>query len=421
MASEALLSVSEAVKRLLAEFQPLDSEAVGLEVALGRVLAEPITAPLDLPPFANSSMDGYAVHAADIAGAGPDSPAALTVTADIPAGSRPSDDPLPAGAAARIMTGAPMPPGADAIVPIEATDDSRSVGGAPPPATVSILKAVAPGANVRLPGEDARAGEVALAAGHVVRPASVGLIAALGLQQARVVRQPRVAVLSTGDELVEPGQPLGPGQIRDSNSHALAALVQAYGGQAIRLGRAADQVEAVRQRLAEARDAGADLILSSAGVSVGAFDVVRRALALDGRLEFWRVNMRPGKPVAFGRVHGIPFMGLPGNPVSAIVTFEVFARPAILKMGGRTHLDKAQLPVRLAEAVVSDGRESYLRAVVQRYDGGYTARLTGSQGSNLITSLTRANALLVVPAGVRQAPAGATLTAWMLDWPDEMI
>jgi molybdopterin molybdotransferase len=228
-----------------------------------------------------------------------------------------------------------------------------------------------------------------------------------------------VAVLSTGDELVEPGQPLGPGQIHDSNSYTLAALVRTHGGQATRLGWAPDRVEAVRQRLREAREGGADLILSSAGVSVGAFDVVRRALTEDGRLEFWRVNMRPGKPVAFGRAHGIPFIGLPGNPVSAAVTFEVFARPAILKMSGRTVLDKPTLQVQLEEPVTSDGRESYLRAVVRHSAAGYTARLTGSQGSNLITSLTRANALLVVPAGVRQAPAGTTLTAWKLDWPEE--
>ena len=421
MVSEALLSVSEALERLLTEFRPLESEAVAIEDALGRILAEPVAASLDLPPFANSSMDGYAVHAADVASAGPGSPVALRVIGDIPAGARPSATPLPMGAAARIMTGAPMPPGADAIVPIEATDDSRSSGGAPPPPVVGILAGVRPGANVRLPGEDARAGDLALPAGQLIRPAAIGLMAALGVAQVSVVCRPRVAILSTGDELAEPGQPLEPGQIRDSNSYALAGLVSAYGGRPIRLGRTPDRLDSVRQRLRAARESGADLIISSAGVSVGAFDVVRRALMEDGSLEFWRVNVRPGKPIAFGRVHGVPFLGLPGNPVSAIVTFEVFARPAILKMGGHTALDKPAVQVRLDEALTSDGRESYLRAVVRRDASGYSARLTGGQGSNLITSLTRANALLVIPSGVRQVAAGTALTAWMLDWPEEVF
>jgi molybdopterin molybdotransferase len=421
-ASEGLLSVSQALERLLAEFQPLESEAVALEEALGRVLAEPLTAPLDLPPFANSSMDGYAVHAADVAGARPETPAALPVVADIPAGAPLPAAPVPAGAAARIMTGAPVPPGVDAIVPIEATDDAQSSGGAPPPAAVRILKAYSPGANVRLAGEDVRAGELVLAAGQVIRPAEVGLLAALGMSRVPVVRRPRVVVLSTGDELVDLGQPLGPGQIHDSNSHTLAALVVAYGGQPLRVGRVPDQLEVMRRRLREAVAAGADLILSSAGVSVGAFDVVKRALEQDGTLGFWRVNMRPGKPVAFGRVQGVPFMGLPGNPVSAAVTFEIFVRPAVLKMAGRAALAKPQVRARLDQAIASDGRESYLRAVVRpEAGGGYAARLTGAQGSNLISSLTRANALLVIPAGQKQVAAGETVTAWMLDWPEEVF
>ncbi len=419
--SKGLLSVAEALERLLAEFQTLESEAVDLQHALGRVLAEPLTAPLDLPPFANSSMDGYAVHAADVAHAGPQTPATLPVVADIPAGASLPETPLPAGAAARIMTGAPVPPGADAVIPIEATDDARSSGGAPPPAQVRILKAAKPGANVRLPGEDTRTGDPALPAGRVIRPAEIGLLAALGFSRVPVLAQPRVAVLSTGDELVDPGQPLGPGQIHDSNSYTLAALVTHYGGLPLRYGRVPDQLDVMRQRLRDAVDAGAHLILSSAGVSVGAFDVVKRALEQDGSLGFWRVNMRPGKPVAFGRVHGVPFMGLPGNPVSAVVTFEIFARPAILKMGGRPRLAKPHVQARLEQAVSSDGRESYLRAIVRPDNGGYAARLSGGQGSNIITALTNANALLVVPAGRTQVAAGETLTAWMLDWPEDVF
>jgi molybdopterin molybdotransferase len=319
------------------------------------------------------------------------------------------------------MTGAPLPPGADAIVPIEATDDTRSSNGAPPPAQICILRSARPGAHVRLPGEDVHAGETVLAAGRVIRPAEVGLLAAIGCGTVAVVRQPRIAIFSTGDELVGLDQPLDPGQIRDSNSYALAALITLYGGRPIRLGVAPDRLAAVRQRLRQASDAGADLIVSSAGVSVGAFDVVRNAVEADGRLDFWRVRMRPGKPMAFGRVLGRPFLGLPGNPVSAIVAFEIFARPAILKMGGRSSLNKPQVPVRLAEAADSDGRESYLRAIVERDGTGYVARLTGGQGSNVITSLTRANALVIVPAGARHVPAGETLTAWMLDWPEAVF
>lgn len=419
--SDGLLSVRDALERLVAEFRPLESEVISLDESLGRVLAAPLIAPLDLPPFANSGMDGYAVRSADVASAQPESPVTLPITADIPAGARPPAATLRPGSAARIMTGAPLPPGADAIVPIESTDDARSSDGAPPPARVRILRSARPGAHVRLRGEDVRAGDTVLPAGRVIRPAEVGLLAAIGCSTVAVVRQPRIAIFSTGDELAGLDQPLGPGQIRDSNSHALAALITAYGGRPIRLGVAPDRLEAVRQRLRQASHADADMIVSSAGVSVGAFDVVRSAVEADGRLNFWRIRMRPGKPMAFGRVLDIPFLGLPGNPVSAIVAFEIFARPAILKMGGRSSLNKPQVPVRLADAVDSDGRESYLRAIVERDGSGYVARLTGGQGSNLITSLTRANALVIVPAGARHVPAGETLAAWMLDWPEEVF
>ncbi|MBI3360339.1 MAG: molybdopterin molybdotransferase MoeA [Chloroflexi bacterium] len=419
--SDGLLSVGDALERLLAEFRPLESEVIHADLALGRVLAKAIVALIDLPPFANSSMDGYAVRAADVAAASSEAPVTLTVTADIPAGARPPAIALAPGSAARIMTGAPLPPGVDAVIPIEATDDARSSAGAPPPAKVRILNPVALGANVRLPGEDVRAGVEVLPAGHVVRPAEMAMLASLGRNEVAVIRKPRVAILSTGDELVEIAEPLAPGKIRDSNSYALAALVQTYGGTPIRVGIAPDRVAAVRERLGAALAQSADLILSSAGVSVGAFDVVKTVVQSEGSLDFWRVRMRPGKPLAFGQVRGVPFLGLPGNPVSAMVTFEIFARPAILKMSGRSSLAKPQVPARLLEEVSSDGRESYLRAVVQREGAVYTARLTGGQGSNLITSLTRANALVIVPAGVTRVRAGETLMAWMLHWPEQVF
>jgi len=421
MTPTGLLGVSDALERLLGEFRPLESEVIPVDEALGRVLAEPLIAPLDLPPFANSSMDGYAVRTADVAGAGPGSPVTLNVAVDIPAGARPPSVTLRPGLAARIMTGAPLPPGADAVVPIEATDDAGGASGAPPPLEVRILHPAPAGAHVRQPGEDIRAGDTALPAGRAIRAVEVGLLAALGRREVAVVRQPRVAILSTGDELAGADQPLGPGQIRDSNSYALAALITTYGGRPLRLGTAPDRLKAVRARLREAVAAGADLIVSSAGVSVGAYDVVRQAVEAEGQIGFWRIRMRPGKPMAFGRVKSVPFLGLPGNPVSAVVTFEIFARPAILKMGGRAALKKPQVAVRLSEEVDSDGRESYLRALVERDGAHYVARLTGGQGSNLITSLTRANALVIVPAGVTHVAAGETLTAWMLDWPEHLI
>jgi molybdopterin molybdotransferase len=412
-----MLSVSEALTRILADFQTLDSEALPSESAVGRVLAETIRASLDLPPFPNSSMDGYAVRAADVRAATTQSPATLVVIGDVPAGVLPTLKVKP-GAAARIMTGAHLPDGADAVVPIEATDDQRSSLGGPAPASVRIMKSVDAGAYVRQVGEDVRAGEVVLSPGTVLRPYDLGVLAALGRAEARVVRRPRAAVLSTGNELVDVDQLPGPGQIRNVNSYTLAALVRKYGGEPVVLGTAPDDLDAVSQKLRSAVEQGVDIILSSAGVSVGAYDVVKSAVERDGMLEFWKVNMRPGKPLAYGRVGGVPFFGLPGNPVSAIVGFEIFVRPAILKLGGHVRLDKPAVQAVLSEPFYSDGRESYLRAIVTRQDGVYTARSAGGQGSNIISALTRSNAFVVMAEGLTEAPAGSTLNAWMLDWPE---
>lgn len=416
--SEPLLSVAEARARLLSHFDVLDAQPVLLEEAPGRVLAEDIVAAENIPPFANSSMDGYAVRAADVAGVRGDCPVALPVRGDIPAGAALPVPALPPGAAARIMTGAPLPPGADAVVPVELTDDPRRGSGGPPPSEVRVRKAVHPGENVRVEGEDLRAGALALAAGCVIRPQEVGVLAALGRKAARVVRRPVVAVLSTGDELLGVDESITPGKIRDVNGQTLPALIARYGGATLHLGIAKDNAEEVRRRMDRAVSARADMILSSAGVSVGAFDIVREVVERNGRLEFWRVNMRPGKPVTFGNYRGVPFLGLPGNPVSAMVSFEVFARPAVLKMSGHVRLDKPAVAVRLAERWTSDGRESYLRAVVRREGEEYVARDAGGQGSAMMSTLTRANALVIIPAGMTIAEKGSRLSAWMLDWPE---
>lgn len=418
--SKLMLSVSEALTRVLSNFQPLDPETVTIYSAVGRVLARPVHATLNLPPFPNSSMDGYAVRAADTRSASDRSPVTLTIVGDVPAGVKPTLMVGP-GTAVRVMTGAHLPDGADSVVPIEDTGVTRSVVNGPPPPQIEIHRVVDRGAYVRVVGEDVRAGDVVMAPGKKVRAYDVGVLAAFGLTEAPVVRRPKVAVLSTGDELVEIDRTPGPGQIRDSNSYSLAALVDKYGGEPFRLGVARDRVEAVTEKLRAAVDGKADLIVSSAGVSVGAYDVVRAAVEADGALDFWKVRMRPGKPVAFGNFRGVPFFGLPGNPVSAIVSFELFVRPAIQVMSGLQNVRKPTIEVVLNEAVQSDGRESYLRAVVTKGGDRYIAHSAGGQGSNILSALVNANALVIVPEGAMAVPAGSVVKAWMLDWPEEIF
>lgn len=407
------MSVDEALERILASVWRLPGEAVAVEQTLNRVLAGDLRAEINLPPFANSSMDGYAVRASDVGGATPDQPARLQVAFDLPAGVVASRALLP-GEAARIMTGAPLPEGADAVVPVEQTDSRFDVGeGAPLPAQVQVFKPVGVGDYVRPAGEDIAAGQTILHAGTVVRAAEIGVLAALGQANVRVVRQPRVAILSTGDELVSVDAPLTPGKIRDSNSYTLAALIATYGGAAVRLPPARDTLEDVRRVFHEALDAAPDVVLSSAGVSVGAFDVVRAVLDELGEVNFWRVNLRPGKPLAYGHVRGIPFFGLPGNPVSAMVTFDVFVRPVLLRLGGRPDAWPIIRAV-VGEDLASDGRRSYLRVTLSRVDGRWVARSTGTQSSGALSSMLLADGLLIVPEGMRQVHAGMELDVRLL-------
>jgi len=389
-------SVQQALQEILTAFVKLPSEPITLAASLGRTLADDLHAAEALPPFANSAMDGFALRAADVARV----PMVLTIIGDIPAGSNPAFS-VGAGQAARIMTGAPLPAGADTVIPIEDTAEL-------PPNSVEIRAEVAVGASVRPVGEDVQQGEKVLGAGQVLRPQDLGLLASLGVAQVAVVRKPRVALLSTGDELLPVEQPLSPGKIRDSNSYSLRGMLTLLGAEPLYLGIAEDTAAAVRHKLQSAIDAGADLILSSAGVSVGARDVVKDVLAQLGAVGFWRVNMRPGKPLAFGQVAGIPFVGLPGNPVSSLTTFEVFVRPAILKMLGQP-FDVPTLDVTLGEDMESDGRESYIRVVLQRENGSLHAYSTGTQSSGALSSLVKAHALLIIPAGVRQVRRGAVL------------
>lgn len=408
-----LLSVREARGRLLEKFKHKAIEIVPLSRAGGRVLGEAAVAQDDYPYFANSSMDGFAVRSVDLTENEPGEGWQLEVVADIPAG-KPSAREIGPGEAARIMTGAPLPPGADTVVPVENTDFNYREEGLPLPKRVRILKPFAVGAYVRPAGEDFLKGETLLPAGRRLKAQDLGMLAMLGIANVPVFARPRVALLSTGDELLPVDAPLSAGKIHDSNSYTLSALVEQFGGQATGLGIVPDKADAVKAALDRAVDEGVDLILSSAGVSVGAFDFVRTVVENQGALDFWRVNMRPGKPLAFGSYRGVPFIGLPGNPVSSFVGFLVFVAPALEKMAGLQTTERLIRRAKLVEAIESDGRESYLRAIADETGGGLTVRLTGHQGSGNLRSLVQANALIIVPAGVESLPKGASVKVWLI-------
>jgi molybdopterin molybdotransferase len=407
-----LLPVQEARQRLLSHFHPKDSVLVPLDQCAGRVLAQPVVSALDLPPFPNSSMDGFAVRSADIASAQPDSPSTLKVVGDAPAGNV-VDLVLQPGQAVRIMTGAPLVQGADAVLPVEDTDFNYRQPGVPAPEQVLALRPVSAGDNIRPAGQDVRRGETVLQPGKRLRPQDLGMLAMMGMAQVPVYARPRVAIFSTGDELVPVDQPLAPGKIHDANTYTLVALVESVGAEAVPLGIARDREDEVQAVLDRAVEQGVDLILSSAGVSVGAFDFVRMVVEEHGHLEFWKLDMRPGKPLTFGQYRDVPFVGLPGNPVAAYVGFQVFVHPALSKLGGTGGVERTERRVVLQEPIESDGRESYLRAVVKEQDGRLLASLTGHQGSGNLRSLVQANAFLFVPSGVKSLRAGAEATAWL--------
>jgi len=403
-----MLSVTEARERILSHFQATAEENIPLIECANRILSGDIFAAHDLPPFDNSSMDGFAIRAVDSSTA-----ATLSVVADIPAGSAPTVT-LAKGQAARIMTGAQLPKGADAVIPVEDTDFNSRDAGTAAPQTVTFVRKVQARENVRLRGTDLRAGEIVLDKGRRLKPQDLGLLAMLGVGQVQVYKKPHVALLSSGNELLEVDTPLTEGKIHDANSYALAALIESAGADVLRLGVAKDTRESVESLLQKAINTQVDLIVSSAGVSVGAFDFVKEVLESNGQLDFWRVNMRPGKPLAFGEYHGIPFFGLPGNPVSAFVGFEVFVRPALERLNGTLDGSRLTVRVRCGEEIQSDGRESYLRAKIRTEDGIRIATLTGHQGSGNLLSLVQADALLIIPAGVKCVPVGQEVEALQL-------
>lgn len=404
-----MLSVEQALDQILAKFALLPPERIAIGDGLGRVLAEQITAATDLPPFANSSMDGFALRASDIATASAATPIPLRVVGDIAAGSTPTIT-LGQGQAMRIMTGAPLPVGADTIVPVEQTDQAveQFRTAATPPLVIAILQAQPQGAYVRPVGEDIKRGQIILREGRILRAADLGVMAGLGVSHVSVIRRPVIAVISTGDELLAVAEPLSAGKIRDMNGYTIAAMAQALDTLPFYLGIAKDTVGAFREKLQKALELKADLILSTAGVSVGAFDVVKTVIESMGTLGFWKVNMRPGKPLMFGEVQGVPFLGLPGNPVSAMVTFDVFATPAILKMAGRPQQAQTQ-PAILTEVVNSDGRRTYMRVKLTRQEGKLFASSTGTQSSGALSSLVQADGLMIIPEGLFTIASGTVL------------
>lgn len=406
-----MLSVAEAVNRVVDDVHVLEVEHVPLLDALGRVLATDVRAPYTQPARDNSAMDGYAVRAADLSGATAESPRHFRIVETVAAGQLPQRS-IAAGEATRIMTGAPLPIGADSVIRIEDTDGGRH--------EMLALDDRDCRRNVRPRGEDFAAGDVVLRAGEPINAAQVGVLASLGSASVAVYRAPRVAILGSGDELVdldEFDRVIAGERIVSSNSYALHALVRAAGGTPVPLGHARDTRESMREIFSRAVASKPDLIISTAGISVGEFDYTRDALGwLGADLKFWKVRMRPGAPIGFGSIGEIPWIGLPGNPVSAMVTFELFARPAILKQLGHTRLHRRPVPVRLEEPVQSVAPlTQFLRAIVTvQPSGELTARLTGPQGSGILTSMARANALVVVPEDRRGVDAGEILSALLL-------
>jgi molybdopterin molybdotransferase len=405
--TKPMLSVEEALERVLGAFHPLEPERVPILEVLGRVLAGDVHADVDVPPHANSSMDGYAVRAADTAGAGRRAPVRLRVVGELAAGYVTGTAVAP-GTAIRIMTGAPIPPGADAVVRVE---DTAAAGE-----WVEVCAEVPVDQYVRPAGEDVRRGEVVLRRGTIIRPQEVGMLATLGQSQVPVTRRPRVAILATGDEVVEIDAPLAPGKIRNANSFSNAAQVVKHGGTPVMLGIARDRVEELTEKISAGLAQGVDLFLTSGGVSVGDFDLVKDVLAAEGEINFWRVRMKPGKPLAFGRIGGVPVLGLPGNPVSVMVSFEMFVRPAILKMLGVPRWERPTVEATLMDGVKhKDSRRHYLRVRVEAHEGGYRAYLTGGQGSGILSSMVKANGLAIIPEDWTHAEAGARVSVILLD------
>jgi molybdopterin molybdotransferase len=401
-----MITVDEALDRILSHIEPLGFEKVSLLETLGRVIAEDVYASRDIPPLDNSAMDGYAVRSEDVEKALQDHPVRLEVIEDLPAGFV-SRKTIGKGQAIRIMTGAPIPRGGDVVIPVENT---RKENGA-----VSILEGLPRGENIRRAGEDVKKGERVISRGDLIRPAEVGMLASVGRASVSVCQRPSVAILCTGDELADVDEELGEGKIISSNSYTLAAQVKDCGATPIQLGIAKDRKEEIKGRLLQGLRA--DVLISSAGVSVGDYDFVKDALA-DLRMEmvFWKVAMQPGRPLAFGTIQGKPVFGLPGNPVSSMVSFEQFVRPSLLKMMGHREIFRPVVEAILKEEIrKKPGRRHFMRAFLVFENGQYSVSLTGEQSSGILKSMVRANGLMIIPEDREIVKAGEKVKVQLLD------
>jgi molybdopterin molybdotransferase len=406
MQVETMIHVEEALQKILDAVSPLGMEKVSLLDALGRVIGEDIFAGRAIPPRDNSAMDGYALHAGDTHGASETTPAILAVVEEIPAGSIPGKR-IGSGQAARIMTGAPVPEGADAVIRME---DSRKEGS-----RVAILVEAEVGQDIRRAGGDVQPGEKVISRGEVIRPAEVGLLAVLGRSFVLVHQRPLVAVVVTGDELMDIDASPSPWKIVGSNSYALAALVLDCGAVPLQIGIARDRLEDLTAKFRAAMRA--DLIISSGGVSVGDYDLVKQVMQEEGnRMQFWRVAMKPGMPLAFGALGEVPIVGLPGNPGAAMVSFEQFIRPAILKMMGHAKLFRRIVRARLGGDISKKaGIRHFIPARICRTDDGYTVVTTFNHGSGILKSMVQANGLIILPEEVTKVRAGETVAVQFID------
>ena len=417
--SENMLSVEEARENILNMMFILNTEYLPISDCLGHVLSEDISSIIHVPPLNNSAFDGFAVMASDTENASKNTPVKLTVIDSVYAGDMPNSKVSP-NTAIRIMTGAPIPDGANAVVPFEQTNEIQQKSTKQHLDTIDILKPVKENDYIRFRGEDIKSGDNIFKKGTILRPSEIGVLATLGFKDIPVIRKPKIAIISTGNELTDLGEPIELGKIYDANTYSIASSVEKYGGTPIIIGIAKDNEESLNDLLDKALDY--DILVTSAGVSKGDYDIVKNILSQRGNIEFWSVNMKPAKPIAFGWINKsknekLPLLGLPGNPVSAMVAFEQFVRPSILKLKGYTKLDKPSVNAILKNTITNeDGRRMYIRVLVKKEGVDYYAEATGNQGSHVLTSMAKANGLAVCPENVLEIKSGQKIEVQMIDW-----
>ena len=417
--TEAMLSVEEAKDNILSMMFSLNAISLPITECLGLVLSENISSKIDIPPWDNSAMDGFAVIAKDTTLASSQTPITLTVIDSVYAGDVPKSK-ISKKTAIRIMTGAPIPDGANAVVPFEQTNETQQKQLNQQLNSIKILKPVKENSFIRFRSEDIKSGDLIFNKGTILRPSEIGVLASLGYKKVSVIPKPKVAIISTGNELTDIGEPILPGKIYDANTYSIAASIEKYGGIPVIIGIARDNELSLNKLLDKALKC--DIIVTSAGVSKGDYDIVKEILGQRGNMEFWSVNMKPAKPIAFGWVltsnkEKLPLLGLPGNPVSAMVAFEQFVRPSILKLKGLTQLEKPSIQAILKNPIKNeDGRRMYIRVLVKKEGVHYYAEATGNQGSHVLTSMAKANGLAICPENVLEIDSGQKIEVQMIDW-----